>query len=205
MHRHISQRQSSMSAANQRQGRVRTTSAVSACPLLAKGLRQKCEPLSAPRARFASLLERGSTRWALGTAEGGVRKAPVGQIWSALPASGRPVVLLRLTLCLSRGTPRASERSPKGLSDKGRGTPSVVKDVRRLRALLGHQPRLGHNAATCGDSVGSIAHYRLVGGQADAVSREPEGQRALGWGSGNPEAERAGRRARSGRARAGCR
>ncbi len=122
MHRHISQRQSSMSAANQRQGRVRTTSAVSACPLLAKGLRQKCEPLSAPRARFASLLERGSTRWALGTAEGGVRKAPVGQIWSALPASGRPVVLLRLTLCLSRGTPRASERSPKGLSDKGRGT-----------------------------------------------------------------------------------
>ncbi len=40
--------------------------------------------------------------------------------------------------------------------------------------------------------VGSIAHYRLVGGQADAVSREPVDNELWGWGSGNPEAERAG-------------
>ena len=32
------------------------------------------------------------------------------------------MVLLRLTLCLSKSTLRASERSPKGLSDKGRET-----------------------------------------------------------------------------------
>ena len=194
-----------MSAANQRQGRVRTTSAVSAARSSPKGLRQsKCEPLSAPGARFASLLERGSTRWALGTAEGGVRKAPVGQIWSALPASGRPVVLLRLTLCLSRGTPRASERSPKGLSDKGRGTQcrqgrsspqgasGTSAQAWAQRRHLWRQRRI--NCA--------LPPSRGAGGRGLTRAR---GTTSFGWGSGNPEAERAGRRARSGRARAGCR
>lgn len=89
MHRHISQRQSSMSAANQRQGPVRTTSAVSAARSSAKGLRQsKCEPPSAPRAQFASPLERGFH--ALGVAAGRRRGGARGPIWSALPGAAGP-------------------------------------------------------------------------------------------------------------------